>query len=143
MSLGWERIAFAPAIGVMEADLNLCIEYAKERKQFGKPIAKFELVQAMLAEMKMDLEASRYLVYNLAWKKDQNEFIGLDAAIAKTFVTEAAERSAGKAVQIFGGYGCMREYPIGRSLWGGKMTTIGGGTSQIQRVVIGRLLTGL
>jgi alkylation response protein AidB-like acyl-CoA dehydrogenase len=143
MSLGWERIAFAPTVGIMEADLELCIEYAKERKQFGKPIAKFELVQAMLAEMKMDLEASRYLVYNLAWKKDQNEFIGLDAAIAKTFVTEAAERSARKAVQIFGGYGCMREYPIGRSLWGGKMGTIGGGTSQIQRVVIGRLLTGL
>jgi alkylation response protein AidB-like acyl-CoA dehydrogenase len=143
MSLGWERIAFAPAVGIMEADLDICIEYAKERKQFGKPIGKFQLVQAMLAEMKMDLEASRYLVYNLAWKKDRNEFIGLDAAIAKTFVTEAAERSARKAVQIFGGYGCMREYPIGRSLWGGKMGTIGGGTSQIQRVVIGKMLTGL
>jgi alkylation response protein AidB-like acyl-CoA dehydrogenase len=142
MSLGWERIAFAPMIGMMEADLNLCIEYAMTRKQFGKPIGKFQLVQAMLAEMKMDLEASRYLVYNLAWKKDRKDFIGLDAAIAKTFVTEAAERSSRKAVQIFGGYGCMREYPVGRTLWGAKMATIGGGTSQIQRTIIGRLLMG-
>ena len=142
-SLGWERIAFAPFVGLMEADLNACIEYAKERKQFGKPIGKFQLVQAMLAEIKMDLEASRYLTYNLAWKKDQNEWIGLDAAIVKTFISEAFERSAQKAVQIFGGNGCMREYPIGRSLWAGKVATIGGGTSQIQRTIIGRMLTGL
>ncbi|MBU2551898.1 MAG: acyl-CoA dehydrogenase family protein [Proteobacteria bacterium] len=142
-SLGWERIAFAPFVGLMESDLNLCIEYAKQRVQFGKPIAKFQLVQAMLAEMKMDLEASRWLAYHLAWKKDRGEFIGLDAAIAKTFITEAAERSAGKAVQIFGGYGCMREYPIGQSLWATKLGVIGGGTSQIQRTIIGRMLTGM
>ncbi len=142
-TLGWERIAFAPTVGLMEADLDACIEYSKERKQFGRPIGKFQLVQAMLAEMKMDLEASRYLTYLVAWKKDRGEFIGLDAAIAKTFISEAAERSSRKAVQIFGGYGCMKEYPIGRNLWFSKMTTIGGGTSQIQRLVIGRLLTGL
>jgi alkylation response protein AidB-like acyl-CoA dehydrogenase len=143
MSLGWERLAFAPAIGLMEADLELCIGYARERKQFGKPIGKFQLVQAMLAEMKMDLEASRHLANHLAWKMDRREFIGLDAAIAKTFITEAADRSAQKAVQIFGGYAAMREYPIGRSLWSAKMATIGGGTSQLQRTIIGRLLTGL
>jgi len=142
-SLGWERLAFAPLIGFMEADLNACIKHAKERKQFGRPIGSFELVQAMLAEMKMDLEASRYLAYNVAWKKDRNEPIALDAAIAKTFITEAMERSSRKAVQIFGGSGCMREYPIGRGLWMAKMATIGGGTSQIQRLVIGRMLTGL
>ena len=142
-SLGWERIAFAPFVGGMEADLADCIEYAKTRVQFGKPIGKFQLVQAMLAEMKMDIEASRLLTYQLAWKKDQGEFIGLDAAVAKTFITEAAERCANKAIQIFGGYGCMREYSVGRSLWGAKMGTIGGGTSQIQRTIIGRMLTGL
>jgi alkylation response protein AidB-like acyl-CoA dehydrogenase len=142
-SLGWERIAFAPIVGLMEAELNLCIEYAKERKQFGRPIGKFQLVQAMLSEMKMDLEASRFLVYNLAWKKDQGMPLHLDAAIAKTFVTEASFRNAQKAVQIFGGYGCMKEYPVGRNLWMSKMTTIGGGTSQIQRSIIGRMLTGL
>jgi len=143
LSLGWERIAFTPYVGLMEANLKACIDYAKTRRQFGKPIGKLQLVQAMLAEMKVDLEASRHLVYHLAWKKDQGEFIGLDAAIAKTFITEAAERNARKAVQIFGGYGCMREYPVGRSLWGAKMGTIGGGTSQMQRVIIGRMLTGL
>jgi len=142
-SLGWERIAFAPCVGMMEANLKCCIEYAKERKQFGKPLAKHQFVQGMLAEMKMDLEASRYLVYHLAWKKDRNEFIGLDAAIAKTFITEATERNAYKAVQIYGGYGCMRDYPVGRSYWFAKMTTIGGGTSQIQRTLISRMITGI
>ncbi len=142
-SLGWERLAFAPYIGNMEFDLKMSIEYAKSRKQFGKPIGKFQLVQAMLAEMKMDIEASSLLVYRLAWKKDRGEDISLDAAIAKTFITEAACRVADRAVQIHGGNGCMVEYPVGRSLWGAKMGTIGGGTSQIQRSIISRFLTGL
>lgn len=142
-SLGWERMAFGSTIGLLEWGLNKCINYAKERKQFGKPIAKFQLVQAMLAEMKMDLEAARYLVYNLAWKKQMKVDSAMDAAITKTFVTEAANRNSQKAIQIFGGNGCMREYPIGHGLWGSKMAMIGGGTSQIQRVIIGRLLTGL
>lgn len=142
-SLGWERMAFGATVGGMEWELNQCIAYAKERKQFGKPIAKFQLVQAMLAEMKMDLEASRYLVYNLAWKKTMQIDTALDAAITKTFVTEAANRNAQKAVQIFGGNGCMREYQIGHNLWMGKMSVIGGGTSQIQRLIMGRILTGM
>lgn len=142
-SLGWERIALASLVGLMEADLNLCLEYVKERKQFGQPIGKFQQVKAMLAEMKMDLEASRWLTYHLAWKKDRNEFIGLDAAITKTFVTEAGLRNSLKAIQIFGGYGAMREYPIGRNLWTWKTGTIGGGTSEIQRNIIARMLTGL
>jgi alkylation response protein AidB-like acyl-CoA dehydrogenase len=127
----------------MEAELNECIKYAKQRKQYGKPIGSFQLVQAMLAEMKIDLEASRYLAYHLAWKLDRKEPIVLDAAIAKTFISEAAERSSRKAVQIFGGYGFMREYKVGRGLWNNKLACIGGGTSQIQRLIIGRLLTGL
>ena len=140
-SLGWERMAFCSIIGIMEWELNQCIKYAKERKQFGQPIATFQLVQAMLAEMKIDLEAARYLVYNLAWKKLMKMDTALDAAIMKTFVTEAANRNSQKAVQIFGGNGCMREYPIGRGLWFNKLGMIGGGTSQIQRLIIGRLLT--
>jgi alkylation response protein AidB-like acyl-CoA dehydrogenase len=142
-TLGWERLFFASLIGFMEADLDACIRYAKEREQFGRPIGSFQLVQALLAEMKMDLEASRYLAYHLAWKMDTKEPIALDAALAKTFITEALERSSRKAVQIFGGLGCMREHPIGRSLWFSKIATIGGGTSQMQRLIIGRLLTGL
>jgi alkylation response protein AidB-like acyl-CoA dehydrogenase len=142
-TLGWERLFFASLIGFMEADLDACVSYAKEREQFRSPIGSFQLVQAMLAEIKMDLEASRYLAYHLAWKMGRGEPIALDAAITKTFITEALERSSRKAVQIFGGLGCMREHPIGRSLWFSKIATIGGGTSQIQRLIIGRLLTGL
>ena len=142
-SLGWERIALASLLGLMEADLNLCLEYVKERKQFGKPIGSFQQIQAKLSEMKMDLEAARWLTYHLAWKKDRDEDIGLDAAITKTFLTEAGLRNSLKAVQIFGGYGCMREYPIGRNLMMWKAATIGGGTSEIQRNILGRMLTGL
>ncbi|ACL02865.1 Acyl-CoA dehydrogenase domain protein [Desulfatibacillum aliphaticivorans] len=142
-SLGWERLAFAPIVGLMEAELDLCIDYAKTRKQFGKPVGKFQLVQAMLAEMKMDLEASRYLALSLAWKKDQGIYNPIDAAIAKTFITEAAERNSRKAVQIHGGMGCMQECKAGRNFWSAKTAAIGGGTSQIQRVLIGRLLTGM
>ena len=142
-SLGWERLAFAPYVGTMEADLKLCIEYSKSRKQFGQPIGSFQLIQAMLAEMKIDIEASKHLIYHLAWKKDQGKDISMDAAIAKTFITEAAERCASKAVQIHGGNGCMTDYPVGRNLWIAKMGTIGGGTSQMQRVIIGKMLTGI
>ena len=126
-SLGWERLAFAPIVGLMEAELALCIDYAKTRKQFGKPIGKFQLVQAMLAEMKMDLEASRYLALSLAWKKDQGVYNPIDAAIAKTFITESAERNSGKAVQIHGGMGCMQECKAGRNFWSAKTAAIGRG----------------
>jgi alkylation response protein AidB-like acyl-CoA dehydrogenase len=142
-SLGWERIGLASLLGLMEADWNLCLEYVKQRKQFGKPIGSFQQIQAKLAEMKMDLEAARWLTYHLAWKKDRGENIGLDAAITKTFLTEAGLRNSLKAVQIFGGYGAMREYSVGRNLWLWKTATIGGGTSEIQRNIMGRMLTGL
>jgi alkylation response protein AidB-like acyl-CoA dehydrogenase len=140
-ALSWERLAFAPYVGLMATNLFDSIEYSKQRVQFGQPVCNFQLVQAMLAEMKMDLEASRLLTYKLAWKKDQGKDISMDAAVAKTFITEAAERSSHKAIQIFGGNGCMKEYPIGRNLWMSKMGTIGGGTSQVQRTIIGRMLT--
>ncbi len=143
LSLGWERLGFTPAIGIMEAGLEQCLDYARKRKQFGKPIAKFQLVQAMLAEIKIDIEASKWLAYHLAWMMDNKQFTGLDAAIAKTFITEAGERIARKSIQIFGGYGCMKECPVGRGLWAAKMGTIGGGTSEIQRIVIGNLLAGI
>jgi len=140
-ALTWERLAFAPYVGMMASNLKDAIEYSKQRVQFGKPICDFQLIQAMLAEMKMELDASRLLTFQLAWKKDRGENIAMDAAIAKTYITESAERSSYKAVQIFGGNGCMKEYAIGRNLWVSKMGTIGGGTSQIQRTIIGRMLT--
>jgi alkylation response protein AidB-like acyl-CoA dehydrogenase len=141
-ALLWERLAFAPYIGLMEANLRKSIDYARERVQFGKPIAEFELVQAMLAEMRIDLDASRLLAFKLARDMDLKRPVGLQAAVAKTFITEAADRNARKAVQVFGGNGCMTEYQVGRSLWIAKMGMIGGGTSQIQRVVIGKMLAG-
>lgn len=140
-SLMWERLAFVPYVGLIEANLRDSIEYAKQRRQFGQRIADFGAIQAMLADMKIDLDASRLLATDLARRIDQGEDISLAAAVAKTFITEAAERAAYRAIQIFGGNGCMDEYDIGRSLWISKMATIGGGTSQVQRGVIARMLT--
>jgi alkylation response protein AidB-like acyl-CoA dehydrogenase len=142
-SLGWERIAIASVIGLMEADLNLTVKYAKERTQFGQPIGSFQQIKAKIAEMKIDLEAARWLAYHLAWKKSRGEDVGLDAAIAKTFISEAGFRNSIKAVQIFGGYGAMRESPVGRNLWVFKTGTIAGGSSEMQRNIICRMLTGL
>ncbi|MBW2367759.1 MAG: acyl-CoA dehydrogenase family protein [Deltaproteobacteria bacterium] len=141
-SLGWERLAFTHLVGLMDADLQDAVSYARERVQFGKRIGDFQFVQGLIAEMKMDLEASRLMAYHLAGKVDARENIALDAALTKTFISEAYQRCADKAVQVFGGYGAMREYAVGRSLWWSKITTIGGGTSQVQRQIIGRMVLG-
>jgi alkylation response protein AidB-like acyl-CoA dehydrogenase len=139
-SLGWERLAFAGVLGSMDADLDDALAYSKERQQFGRPISKFQLVQAKLADMKVDIEAAKLLTYKLAWMFDTGKVIHLQAAIAKLFTTEAALRVALNAVQIFGGYGYTTDQMIGRSLWAAKATTIGGGTSEIQRITIARML---
>lgn len=140
-SLMWERLAFVPYVGLIESNLRDSLEYATQRRQYGQRISEFGAVQAMLADMKIDLDISRLLATDLARRIDQGENIALPAAVAKTFITEASERAAYRAIQIFGGNGCMEEYDIGRSLWISKMGTIGGGTSQVQRGVIARLLT--
>jgi alkylation response protein AidB-like acyl-CoA dehydrogenase len=139
-SLGWERLAFAGFLGAMACNLEDCIAYAKERHAFGRPISKFQLIQAKLADMAVDLEAARLLTYKLAWMFDTGQVIHLQAAIAKLFTTEAALRNALEAVQIFGGYGCMTDEFVGRTLWAAKASVIGGGTSEIQRLTIARML---
>jgi alkylation response protein AidB-like acyl-CoA dehydrogenase len=139
-SLGWERLAFAGFLGMMDHNLEECIAYAKERHAFGRPISKFQLIQAKLADMAVDLEAARLLTYKLAWMFDTGQVIHLQAAMAKLFTTEAALRNALEGIQIFGGYGCMTEESIGRALWAAKASVIGGGTSEIQRIVIARML---
>lgn len=139
-SLGWERLAFAGFLGGMACNLDDCIAYAKERQAFGRPISKFQLIQAKLADMAVDLEAARLLTYKLAWMFDTNQVIHLQAAIAKLFTTEAALRNALEGIQVFGGYGCMTDENIGRSLWPAKASVIGGGTSEIQRLTIARML---
>ncbi len=142
-TLEWERaIMVAPHVGTMEANLERCIQYSKERVQFGQPIGKFQAIQHKLADMKCLLDASRLLVYRVAWMKDQGLPAMLEAAVCKLFVTDAAFKVACEAVQIFGGYGYIREYPVERTLRDAKLGLIGAGTSEIQKMVISRMLLG-
>jgi len=143
--LGWERSCLlAPGIGAMEAGLERCVQHAKEREQFARPIIRFQAVQHMLADMKVRLEVSRQLVYRQAWLLDtQAEVPLVEAAITKVCVTEAGVRSSEEAVQIFGGYGYMKEYVVERGYRDAKLGTIGGGTSEIQRSIIARSLMNL
>ena len=142
-TLEWERaIMVAPAVGGMEANIERCIEYAKERKQFGRPIGKFQAVAFKIADMKCLLDTSRLLVYRVAWMKDQNIPAMMEACVCKLFVTESSFKVANEAVQIFGGYGYIREYPVERTLRDAKLGTIGAGTSEIQKMIISRLLMG-
>jgi len=142
-TLEWERaIMVAPAVGGMEANIERCIEYAKERKQFGRPIGKFQSIAFKIADMKCLLDTSRLLVYRVAWMKDQKIPAMMEACVCKLFVTESAFKVANEAVQIFGGYGYIREYPVERTLRDAKLGTIGAGTSEIQKMIISRLLMG-
>ena len=142
-TLEWERaIMVAPAVGGMECNIARCIEYAKERKQFGRPIGKFQAVAFKIAEMKCLLDAARLLLYRVAWMKDQGIPAMLEACVCKLYVTEVAFQVANEAVQIFGGYGYIREYPVERTLRDAKLGTIGAGTSEIQKMIISRLLMG-
>ncbi|HVL90328.1 MAG TPA: acyl-CoA dehydrogenase family protein [Actinomycetota bacterium] len=139
----WERtVMVASAIGGMEAQLAACIEYARERKAFGKPISQFEMIQDKLARMRVSINASRWLLYHAAWLKQEGKPHMQEASIAKYFVAEAAVQNALEAVQIFGGYGYIKEYPVERSIRDAKLATIGGGTSEIQKLIIARTLLG-
>ncbi|MFH1538684.1 MAG: acyl-CoA dehydrogenase family protein [bacterium] len=142
--LEWERSCLlAAGLGGLQAGLEICIEYAKERKQFGRPIAKFQAVQNMLVEMKVGIEASKLLIYKVAWLKDNNIPAMMEASIAKLFISEVGIKNADLGVQIHGGYGYMKEYPVERGYRDAKLGTIGGGTSEIQRNIISRLTLNL
>ncbi|PKQ28536.1 MAG: acyl-CoA dehydrogenase [Candidatus Anoxymicrobium japonicum] len=142
-TLEWERsVMVAAAVGGMEIQLEECVKYAKERKQFGRSIAKFQAVQFMLADMKMWLETSRWTLYKTAWNKDQGIMDPLQASIAKLYVTETALKAAHNAIQIHGGYGYIKEYAVERAYRDAQIGVLGGGTSEIQRWIIGRLLIG-
>ncbi len=142
-TLEWERtVMIAAGIGGMEIQLEECINYAKERKQFGRPIAHFQAIQFKFADMKMWLETSRLLVYKVAWMKDQGISDPMMASLAKLYLSECSVKSALEAVQIFGGYGYTKDYPVERSIRDAKLATLGGGTSEIQRWIIGRMLVG-
>jgi butyryl-CoA dehydrogenase len=131
------RIGIASqAVGIAQAALDECIEYSKQRQQFGRPIAKFQAIQWMIADMATKIEAARYLVYNAAYKKDINERYTKEAAMAKLFASEVAVETVIKAVQIHGGYGYTKEYTVERLFRDAKITEIYEGTSEVQRMVI-------
>jgi alkylation response protein AidB-like acyl-CoA dehydrogenase len=136
----WDRSTLlAPALGGLEYALENSIRYAKERIQFGRPIASFQAIQHKLADMKVTIEAMRLLTFRVAWLKDQGKFMNpVEAAGAKLFVGEFGMKAAHDAVQIHGGYGLMHEYPVERIFRDTRLGSIGGGTSEIMRLIISR-----
>ncbi|PYQ14493.1 MAG: acyl-CoA dehydrogenase [Acidobacteria bacterium] len=130
----------AQAVGIARACLEEATRYSKQRKAFGKTISDFQAIQFMLADMATEVDAARLLTHRAAWTKDQGGRFSLEAAQAKLFSSEVAMRSAVKAVQIFGGYGYMNDYPVERYFRDAKITEIYEGTSEIQRLVIATTL---
>ncbi|KHG64644.1 acyl-CoA dehydrogenase [Thermus sp. 2.9] len=138
------RISLAAgAVGLMRRALELSLNYVKERRQFGRPIASFQLIQEHLAEMKLDLEASRLLAYQAAWKKVKGEPYTLEASLAKLHASEAANRVAYRAIQVHGGYGFFEEYEVARLYRDARILTLYEGTSEVQKLIIGAHLTGI
>jgi hypothetical protein len=133
------RIGIASqAIGIARSALDTATSYAKDRKQFGQPIAGFEAIQWMLADAATELDAAQLLAFRAAWLKERGKPHTREASMAKVFATEAGNRACHKAVQVLGGYGYLQEYPVERHLRDIRVTTIYEGTSEIQRVVISR-----
>ncbi len=132
----------AMALGLAQAALDQATRYAKERKQFGQPIASFQALQWMIADMATEIDAARLLIYRAAAMKDAGQPFSKEAAMAKLYASETAERAAFKAVQIHGGYGYSREYPVERIYRDQRLCSIGEGTSEIQRLVIARQVLG-
>jgi short-chain 2-methylacyl-CoA dehydrogenase len=130
----------AMAVGLAQGAYDLAERYAKERRQFGKPIVEFQAVQFKLADMATEIEAGRNLVHKAAWLKDEGRPFAKEAAMAKLYTGELSHRVANWALQIHGGYGYMEEYPISRFYRDQKILEIGEGTNEVQRMVIARHL---
>jgi len=128
----------AISIGLAQAAFEYAVNYARERKAFGKPIAEQQAIQWMLADAATEIEAARTMLYKAAWLKEQGRNYNKEAAMAKMFATEMAERVCRNAIQIHGGYGYSSEYPVERIYRDARLMTIGEGTSEIQRLVIAR-----
>jgi alkylation response protein AidB-like acyl-CoA dehydrogenase len=133
----------AGCVGICAGCLDESVAYAKDREQFGKPIAGHQLVQEMIADIAVDADAARALTWVVADLADAGERIELAASKAKYFASEAAVRCANRALQVFGGYGYIDEYPVGKYLRDARVTTLYEGTSQIQKLIIGNALTGM
>jgi acyl-CoA dehydrogenase len=132
----------AAGVGVARAALEYAIDYAKTRIQFGKPIATFQAIAFKIAQMAMEIEAARLLVWKAAWLVDQGKPCGLNSAMAKCFGSDIAMKTTLEALQIFGGYGYMKDYPIEKLVRDAKLLQIYEGTNEIQRLVISREVIG-
>jgi alkylation response protein AidB-like acyl-CoA dehydrogenase len=130
----------AQAVGIAQACLEEALSYSGERKQFGQAIANFQAIQWMIADMATEIDAARLLIYRAAWLQQQDKQFTREAAMAKLFASEASNRAAYKAIQIFGGYGFIKDYVVERLFRDARVTTLYEGTSEIQRLVIARQL---
>lgn len=133
----------ASCVGIVQGCLEETVKYTTQRRQFGKPIASFQLVQDMIADMSVDADAARLLVWRAADLADRGEKFSIAASKAKLFASEAAVRAANLAIQCFGGYGYVDEYPVQKYLRDARVMTLYEGTSQIQKLIIGRDETGI
>ncbi|WP_103511738.1 acyl-CoA dehydrogenase family protein [Streptomyces sp. SM13] len=133
----------AGCVGIAQAALDAAVRYAGEREQFGKPIAHHQLVQELLSDIAVDVDAARLLTWRVADLIDRGQEFATAASTAKLYASEAAVRCANNALQVFGGYGYIDEYPVGKLLRDARVMTLYEGTSQIQKLIIGRALTGV
>ena len=133
----------AGCVGIARAALEAAVGYAGEREQFGRSIAHYQLVQELISDIAVDVDAARMLTWRVADLIDRGEEFATAASQAKLFASEAAVRSANNALQVFGGYGYIDEYPVGKLLRDARVMTLYEGTSQIQKLIIGRALTGV
>jgi alkylation response protein AidB-like acyl-CoA dehydrogenase len=137
------RIAMAAmSVGIAQGALDLAVRYARERRAFGQPIGQFQAIRAMLADLATEIDAARLLTLRAAYGKDRDLPVMREASMAKVFASEVAVRCANKAVQVHGGYGYTREFPVERFYRDAKLCEIGEGTSEVQRMVIARSLLG-
>jgi alkylation response protein AidB-like acyl-CoA dehydrogenase len=135
------RISIAAlAVGIAQGAYEAALRYSKQRKQFGRFISEFQAIQHKLADMATDIDASRLLTLRSAWMKDHGQNVNKESSMAKLFASETAVRVADEAVQIHGGYGFLKDYPVEKFYRDVKLCTIGEGTSEIQRLVIARQL---
>ena len=137
----WERtVMLAASIGGMRATIDETVRYAKQREQFGKPIAHFQAVAHKLAEMEINYQICRNAVYKAAWLKQEGKDHQLEASVAKAITGKLVVENALESIQIHGGYGYLRDFPAERALRDAKLTSIGGGTTEIQKMIISRLM---
>jgi alkylation response protein AidB-like acyl-CoA dehydrogenase len=138
------RIAIAAlSLGIAQGALDASIKYSKQRKQFGKHLSEFQATQFKIADIATEIEAARLLIYKAATMKDAGENINMAASMAKLFASEVAVRATNEAVQIHGGYGFLKDFPVEKLYRDVKLVTIGEGTSEVQRMIIAKNLTKL